>query len=54
MEVKAGYKKTEIGVIPDDWILKSLSSISSFITKGSTPTTYGFKWEQDGVIFLSH
>src|SRR5690606_24662898 len=24
----------------------------AFITKGSTPTTYGFKWEQDGILFL--
>jgi len=52
MEVRPGYKQTEVGVIPEDWQLTSLAKISSFITKGSTPTTYGFKWETSGVLFL--
>jgi type I restriction enzyme, S subunit len=52
MEVKAGYKLTEVGVIPEDWEPTSLATISSFITKGSTPTTYGFKWKTSGVLFL--
>ena len=52
MEVKPGYKQTEAGVIPDDWTLSSLASLSAFITKGSTPTTYGFSWQQAGVLFL--
>jgi len=52
MEVKPGYKQTEVGVIPEDWKLTILSALSAFITKGSTPTTYGFKWESSGVIFL--
>lgn len=30
----------------------SLGNISTFITKGATPTTYGFKWEMSGVPFL--
>lgn len=29
-----------------------LEQISGFITKGSTPTTYGFGWEPDGIVFL--
>lgn len=29
-----------------------LSEISEFITKGSTPTTYGFNWVDSGVLFL--
>lgn len=32
--------------------LVALGEISTFITKGSTPTTYGFKWERSGVLFL--
>ncbi len=28
MEVKAGYKQTEVGVIPEDWEIASLSSLS--------------------------
>jgi type I restriction enzyme, S subunit len=34
------------------WHKVSLGAISAFITKGATPTTYGFKWESTGVPFL--
>ena len=27
MELKAGYKQTEVGIIPEDWDIASLSSI---------------------------
>lgn len=47
-----GYKQTEVGEIPEDWVLTPLEKISAFITKGSTPTTYGFNWVQNGVLFL--
>lgn len=30
----------------------NLEQISGFITKGATPTTYGFGWESDGIAFL--
>ncbi|MBN9151523.1 MAG: restriction endonuclease subunit S [Micrococcales bacterium] len=33
-------------------VARDLKSISAFITKGATPTTYGFNWEQSGVPFL--
>ena len=53
MEVmQAGYKITEVGMIPEDWKLIPLSQMSEFITKGSTPTTYGYGWEKNGVLFL--
>jgi type I restriction enzyme, S subunit len=29
-----------------------LSEISGFITKGATPTTYGYKWQDSGIVFL--
>ena len=35
MEVKDGYKQTEIGVIPDDWEVKSISEFSSCVRGGS-------------------
>lgn len=35
-----------------EWEVKRLESISVFITKGSTPTTYGFGWVTQGVLFL--
>lgn len=47
-----GYKQTELGEIPEDWEVSNLEFVSAFITKGSTPTTYGFKWEKDGIPFL--
>ena len=50
--MKPGYKQAEVGIIPNDWVTKPLSQLSAFITKGSTPTTYGFKWEQAGILFL--
>ncbi len=40
MELKAGYKNTEIGVIPEDWEVKSLGRISKLITKGTTPKCF--------------
>ncbi len=50
--VRAGYKQTEVGLIPKDWELKPLGALSDFITKGATPTTYGFRWQAEGVLFL--
>ncbi len=38
MELKPGYKQTEIGVIPEDWEVKRLSEIANIAT-GSTPPT---------------
>jgi type I restriction enzyme, S subunit len=35
-----------------EWEYKSLGSVSAFITKGATPTTYGFEWQRSGVLFL--
>jgi type I restriction enzyme, S subunit len=52
MEVRPGCKQTEVGVFPEDWKPKPISKFSAFVTKGATPTTYGFQWENDGVVFL--
>jgi len=40
MEVKPGYKQTDVGVIPEDWDVRSLAEICSKITDGThdTPT----------------
>ncbi|WP_460275912.1 restriction endonuclease subunit S [Celeribacter sp. ULVN23_4] len=35
-----------------EWTEKPLNSVSAFITKGATPTTYGFGWEAHGILFL--
>jgi len=52
MEVKKEFTQTEIGSFPKDWETKPLKFLSSFITKGATPTTYGYGWEKEGVLFL--
>jgi type I restriction enzyme S subunit len=33
MEIRSGYKQTEVGVIPEDWEVKSLDALS-FVTSG--------------------
>jgi len=35
MELKPGYKKTEVGVIPDGWECVQLGEVSDFVTSGS-------------------
>lgn len=37
---------------PEDWRIADLQSLSAFITKGSTPTTFGFSWTSTGIQFL--
>ena len=38
MEVKPGYKQTEVGVIPEEWEARDLSEISRKITDGDHVT----------------
>ena len=38
MEVKKGYKQTELGVIPEDWEVKNISEIAQ-VVGGGTPST---------------
>ncbi|WP_342535207.1 restriction endonuclease subunit S [Lysinibacillus sp. FSL K6-1151] len=40
------------GKIPSDWDIVKLREISSLITKGATPTTYGFEWQESGIPFF--
>lgn len=42
-EVPEGYKKTKIGIIPEDWEAKTLSDINT-ITTGSTPSRSNNKY----------
>jgi type I restriction enzyme, S subunit len=52
MEVKAGYKQTELGIIPDDW---DVVPIASILERG-TRITYGVvqpgRNVDDGVLFI--
>jgi type I restriction enzyme, S subunit len=52
MEVAHEIQITKAPSLPENWFVKKLKDISAFITKGATPTTYGFKWEDSGVLFL--
>jgi type I restriction enzyme, S subunit len=38
MEVRPGYKRTEVGVIPDDWKAASLGDLAHKVGSGITPT----------------
>jgi type I restriction enzyme, S subunit len=43
---------TKYGMIPQDWEVRSLSEITSIITKGTTPTTIGKNFCVSGVNYL--
>jgi type I restriction enzyme S subunit len=49
---KEEFIATPMGKMPFDWKKHQLSEVSEFITKGATPTTYGFKWQDSGITFL--
>jgi type I restriction enzyme, S subunit len=38
MELKAGYKKTELGIIPEDWDVNKINDFT-VVTSGGTPST---------------
>lgn len=46
------FKDSELGRIPKEWEVCSLGRISTLITKGTTPTTYGHQYVSEGIPFL--
>ena len=50
--IPEGYKKTKVGIVPVEWEEMKLEEISDYITKGATPTTYGFNWLEEGIPFF--
>jgi len=47
MDVKPGYKQTEVGMIPEDWEVKRLGQLAT-ITAGGTPSrTNAQYWNGD-------
>lgn len=46
------FKDSPVGRIPVGWDILTLSDKSEHITKGSTPTTYGYNWVEKGILFL--
>ncbi|BBU05224.1 MULTISPECIES: restriction endonuclease subunit S [Aeromonas] len=50
--IKPRVSKTPYATLPCDWGEIAMEEVSSFITKGATPTTYGFDWQDTGIPFL--
>jgi type I restriction enzyme S subunit len=46
------FKKTKLGAMPEEWEISPLRNLTALITKGTTPTTYGHSYTNDGVLFL--
>ena len=44
MELRAGYKRTDIGVIPNDWDAATIGDVAHF-SGGSQPPKYTFKFK---------
>ena len=49
MEVKAGYKQTEVGVIPEDWDVRKLGEYATFKTGPFGSTLHKSDYVSDGV-----
>lgn len=53
MELRAGYKKTDLGVIPEDWSTVELDQITSLMTNGFVGTAKTHYTETDfGVTYI--
>jgi type I restriction enzyme S subunit len=39
-------------VLPEGWVWTTLSEITDRITKGSTPTSYGYQYQTEGINFI--
>ena len=46
MEVREGYKLTEVGVIPEDWSMKSYDEIFTFLSTATYARSQLFNHEQ--------
>lgn len=53
MELKPGYKHTEVGVIPEEWSVKTLGALTSLLTNGFVGTVTNFYTEaEDGILYI--
>jgi len=46
------FKKTNVGMIPKEWRVVAVKSVTKIITKGTTPTTYGHLFTNEGINFF--
>src|SRR6266852_2305553 len=52
-KLKPGYKQTEVGVIPEDWEVETLGSITTLLTNGFVGKATDFYTESDdGVLYI--
>ena len=53
MPLKPGYKQTEVGVIPEDWDVKTLGTLTSLLTNGFVGTaTSAYVNGDNGVVYI--
>ena len=53
MELKSDYKQTEVGVIPKEWEVKTLGSLTTLLTNGFVGTaTTAYVESDDGVLYI--
>jgi type I restriction enzyme, S subunit len=53
MEVRPGYKQTEVGAIPLNWDAKTMGSLTSLMTNGFVGTvTNDYVDSEDGVLYV--
>jgi len=50
MELKPGYKQTELGVIPEEWEVKPLGELAEFVTSGSRG--WAEFYSESGALFI--
>ncbi len=51
--IPAGYKQTEVGVIPEDWEAKPMGALTSLMTNGFVGTvTNDYVESEDGVLYV--
>lgn len=50
--VKAGYKRTEVGVIPEDWEVRSIGDLSIKVGSGITPKGGSNVYGAEGIPFI--
>lgn len=48
-----GFKNTDAGIIPIDWVVKTGEELSERITKGASPRWQGFEYSDYGVLFVT-
>lgn len=53
MELKPGYRQTEVGVIPEDWDIRTLGFLTTLLTNGFVGTaTSAYVESDDGVLYI--